>query len=164
MVISIDILELIDQLEALVSGGMRVPFSVKTAIDENAFFDLIDQLRVAIPQEIKQANDLLQQKEKVLTAASEEADRIITEAQERATRLLDGHEIIAAAQAQAETIRAQSQREAEAIRKGADDYALGTLSDLESRLGSLLRTTSNGLAALKRRQTPVTSETPDETA
>jgi vacuolar-type H+-ATPase subunit H len=163
-VITIEILALIDQLEAIVSGGIRVPFSVKTAIDENAFFDIIDQMRTEIPPAIKQANELLQQKEKVLAAASEEADRIVAEAQEKAAHLVDGHEIIAAARAQAETIRAQSQKEAEAIRKGADDYALGTLSDLESRLGSLLRTTSNGLTTLKRRQTQVESGTTEETA
>ncbi len=160
MVITIDILELIDRLEALVNKGWRIPFTVKTAIDENAFFDLVDQMRVSIPQELKQAKELLEDKEKVLAAAAEEAERITDEAQEKVARLVDEHEIAAAARAQAESIKAQARREAESIRTGADDYALGSLSELESRLGSLLRTTSNGLATLKRRQTPEDSKNP----
>jgi hypothetical protein len=59
---------------------------------------------------------------------------------------------------EAERIKAQAHLEAEEIRRGADDYAMGVLSDLESRLSSQLRTTSNGLAALKRRRAPTLSE------
>jgi len=158
VVIPIDILELVDKLEALVSAGWRVPFTVKTAVNENAFFDIIDQMRVAVPQQLQQANELLQQKEKVLAEATEEAERIVADAQEKAARLVDEHEILAAARAQAESIRAQAQRDAWVARKGADDYALSALSDLESRLGALLRTTSNGLATLKRRQTEADTE------
>lgn len=162
MVITIDILTLVDRLEALINEGWRIPFTMKTVIDENAFFDIIDQMRVSIPQEMKQANELLQDREKVLAAAAEEAEHVVEEARENAARLLDEHEIVAAARAEAENIKAQMQREAEEIRKGADDYAMGVLSDLESRLSSLLRTTSNGLAALKRKRTQTGPESPEE--
>jgi len=157
-VIAIDILALVDRLEALVSGGWRVPFTTRAAVDENVFFDIIDQMRVSIPQEVKQANELLQERETVLAAAAEEAERIIDEAKEQAARLLDEHELAAAARAEAASIKQQAQREAEEIRLGADDYALGILSDLEGRLSSLLRTASNGLAALKRRQSQAVPE------
>lgn len=162
MVIAIDILTLVDRLEALVNGGWRVPFTVKTVVDENACFDIIDQMRVSIPQELKQANELLGEREKVLAAAAEEAERLLEEAREKAARLLHDHEITAAAQAEAETIKGQARREAEGFRKEADEYALDALSELESRLSSLLRQTSNGLAALKRRHTQTVSENPEE--
>lgn len=157
-VIAIDSLALVDRLEALVSGGWRVPFTTRTAVDENGFFDIIDQMRVSIPQEVKQASQLLQQRDELLSAATEEAERIVQDAKEQAARLLDEHEIAAAARAEAASIKQQAQSEAEEIRRGADDYALGILSDLEGRLSSLLRTTSNGLAALKRRQSQAVSE------
>jgi len=159
-VITINILEFIDRLEALVSAGWRVPLTAKIAVDESAFFDVLDEMRVAIPREIKQAQDLLQQKEQVLAEATTEAERIVEEAQQRAARLVDEHELMAAARAEAEAIKAQVQREAETVRAGANDYALGMLNDLESRLGSLLRTTSNGLATLKRRQAQADSGEP----
>jgi cell division septum initiation protein DivIVA len=150
VVIIIEILALVDRLEKLVNDGWRVPLSAKTVIDENAFFELIDQMRVSIPQEIKRATDLLQEREKVLAAASDEAERIIEGAREHAARLVDENEIMAAARAEAEGIKAQARRETAEILKGADEYAVGVLGDLESNLASLLQTTANGLAKLKK--------------
>jgi cell division septum initiation protein DivIVA len=150
VVIIIEILALVDRLEKLVNDGWRVPLSAKTVIDENAFFELMDQMRVSIPQEVKRANELLQEREKVLASASEEAEQIIEGAREQAARLVDEHEIMAAARAEAEGIKAQARRETAEILKGADEYAIGVLGDLESNLASLLQTTANGLAKLKK--------------
>lgn len=147
-------------MEALASAGWRIPLTTKIGVDESAFFDILDEMRVAIPQELKQAQDLVQQKEQVLAEATTEAERIVEEARQRAARLVDDHELMAAARAEAEASRAQVQREVESVRAGANDYALGMLSDLESRLSSLLRTTSNGLATLKRRQAQADSREP----
>jgi cell division septum initiation protein DivIVA len=157
-----DILELVDRLDGLVNEGWRVPLSTKTVIDEGAFFDIIDQMRVSIPQEVKQASELLQDRENALAAARKSAEHIVEEAQARAASILDEHDIIAAARAEAESIKAQAQREAQEIRKGADDYAIGVLGELESRLSALLRTSSNGLAALRRRRRHRVSEEPEE--
>lgn len=156
--IIIEILASVDRLEKLVGDGWRVPLSAKTVIDENAFFELIDQMRVSIPQEIKRANELLQEREKVLATAAEEAEQIIERAREQAARLVDEHEIMAAARAEAEGIRAQARRETAEILKGADEYAIGVLGDLESNLASLLQTTANGLAKLKKEHGQVAPE------
>lgn len=153
-----DILTLIDRLETLVNEGWRIPFTAKTVVDENAFFDLIDQMRVSIPQEVKRANELLQEREKVLAAAAQEAERIIEEAREKAARLVDEHEIMAAARAEAESIKAEARRQAEDICKGADEYAMGILTQLESELSTLLKTTSNGLEQLRRGRVQPLSE------
>jgi hypothetical protein len=157
-----DILALVDRLEALVNGGWRIPFTVRTAINENDLYDIIDQLRVSIPQEQRRAAELLENRESVLAAARVDGERVVEQAQERAARLVDEHEIMAAARAEAERIKAQAEMEAEETRRGADDYALGMLSELESRLSSLLRTTANGLSALKRRQSPKVPEDLEE--
>jgi hypothetical protein len=157
-----DILALVDRLEALVNDGWRIPFTVKTAVNENAFFDLIDQMRVSVPQELRRAEELLENREAVLAEARADGERILEEAREQALRLLDEHEIIAAARAEAERIKAQAEMDAEETRRGADDYALSILSELESRLSSLLRTTANGLTALKRRQAPMVPEDSEE--
>ena len=150
--ISIDILELVDRLEALVNNGWRVPFSTKAVVDESAFFDIIDQMRVSIPQEVWRAKELVQDKESVLTASTKDAEDIVEQARLEAAGLLDEHQLVAAARAEAENLKAQAQREAEGIRKGADDYAVNVLSELETRLSALLRTSSRGLTALKRRR------------
>jgi hypothetical protein len=153
-----EMLTLVDRLEALVNQGWRLPFSVKTVINENAFFEIIDQMRVAIPQEVKQANDLMAERERLLAAAAEEAERTIEMAREHAARLVDEHDVITAAHAEGEGIKAQARREAAETVRGADEYALGVLSELESNLAALLQTTANGLAKLKRSRGQSASE------
>jgi vacuolar-type H+-ATPase subunit H len=159
-----DILALVDRLEAVVNQGWRIPFTTKTAIHENEFFEIIDQMRVSIPEEIRRAEALLQAKENVMAEAAADAERLVEDTRRKAERLLDEHEIAAAARSEAESIRAQAQRDAEEVRKGADDYVVGALSDLESRLSSLLRTTSNGLSKLQRKYGPKPGDdSPDTT-
>jgi hypothetical protein len=159
-----DILTLVDRLESLVNDGWRVPFTVKTVINENEFFDVIDKMRVSVPEELRRADELLEKRDDVMAAAAADASRVLEQAREQVERLVDEHEIVAAARADAERIKAQAHLEAEEIRRGADDYALGILSELESRLSTLLRTTSNGLAALKRRRAPTWAEDSEEEA
>ena len=159
---AIDILALVDRLENIVNQGWRIPFTMKTVIEEGQFYDIIDQLRVSIPDEVRRANELLSERERVLAGAQDDAERIIREAQAKAERLLDESEIAAAARAEAERIKAQAQREADAFRKEADDYALEALSELESRLSALLRQTANGLARLRGKHGEILPEDLEE--
>jgi hypothetical protein len=159
---AIDILALVDRLENIVNQGWRIPFTMKTVVEEDQFFDIIDQLRVSIPDEVRRADELLSERERVLAGAQDDAERIIREAQAKAERLLDESEIAAAARAEAERIKSQAQREADAFRKEADDYALEALSDLEARLSALLRQTANGLASLRRKHGEIMPEDMEE--
>ncbi len=153
-----DLLTLVDRLEALVSEGWRIPFTVKTVINEDAFFEIIDQMRASVPEELRRAEELLERRESLLASAAAEAEQTLLQARERAERAIDEHEVVAKARAEGESLKAQAQVEAEQTRRGADDYAMGVLSELESRLSSLLRTTSNGLGTLKRRRAPAIPE------
>jgi vacuolar-type H+-ATPase subunit H len=162
VVITIDILELVDRLELLINEGWRVPFSAKTVVNDDVFFDIVDQMRISIPEEVKRAKELLQDRENVLAEATKNAERVVDEAQGKAARLVDEHDITTSAQAEADRIKAEAEREAAEIRKGADDYAMGVLSELESRLSSLLRLSSNGLKELQRRRRQQVSEEAQE--
>jgi len=159
---AIDILALVDRLENIVNKGWRIPFTMKTIIEEDQFYDIIDQLRVSIPDEVRQANELLGERDTVLAEAQDDAERIIREAQAKAERLLDEGEIAAAARAEAERIKSQGQREADAFRKEADDYALEALGELEARLSALLRQTANGLATLRHKHGEMVPEDLEE--
>ena len=57
--VATDILYLVDRLEALLSKGWRVPMSSKTMIDEDEFLDIVDQMRIAIPEEIRQSKKIV---------------------------------------------------------------------------------------------------------
>lgn len=132
--IAIDILYLVDRLEALLSKGWRVPMTSKTSIDEDEFLDIIDQMRIAIPEEIKLAKKMQQDRERVLAQTQEEAARILALAKEDAERLVSETVIAQAAQERANQIEEQAQADASAIRQGADQYAMQVLADLQARL------------------------------
>lgn len=132
--IAIDVLYLVDRLEALLNKGWRVPLSAKTMIDEDEFLDIVDQMRIAFPEEIKQARKIVQERERIITQAQEEARHIIEMAKEDAARLTNEHAITKSAQQQALQIERRAQAEAEAQRRGADEYATQVLQDLHARL------------------------------
>lgn len=145
-----DVLQLIDRLEQLVSTGTRLPLSSRTIIDEQEFLDIIDQLRVTVPEEIKQARRVSQERERVMLQAEAEAEKILNSAQERATLMLQENELIRHAQDEARRILEEADREAEDTRRGADAYAADVLANLESELARLLATARKGKATLDR--------------
>jgi vacuolar-type H+-ATPase subunit H len=146
----VDVLQLIDRLEQLVSSGTRLPLSSRTMIDEQEVLGIIDRLRVAVPEELKQARRFSQERERVIQQAEDEAEKIIVSAQERATLMLQETELMRQAKDEARRIKASTELEAEEIRRGADQYAFDVLAGLESELTKLLATTRKGRATIDR--------------
>lgn len=159
--IAIDVLYLVDRLEALLNKGWRVPMSAKTMIDEDEFLDIVDQMRIAFPEEIKQAKKIVQDRERIVAQTQEEAKHIIETAHEDAARLTNEHAVVKAAQQQAAQIEKQAQAEAAAREQGADEYAQQMLQDLHGRLAQFAQQIAqmqsqvyNGLNVLQKEPPP----------
>jgi hypothetical protein len=146
----VDVLQLIDRLEQLVSSGTRLPLSSRIMIDEQEFLDIIDQLRVTVPEEMKQARRFSQERDRVLQQAEQEAEKVINTAQERAMLMLQDNEIVRLAQDEARRLLNEGEQYVDEIKRGADVYALEVLSGLEGELTKLLVTTRKGRATLDR--------------
>jgi vacuolar-type H+-ATPase subunit H len=142
---TIDILHLVDRLETLLSKSWRLPFTSNVVIQEDAFLDIIDQMRISIPEEVKQARRVTAERERLLEQAQEEADRIVALAHEQAGSLADDHEIVKTAQARADEVLARAQHTAESVKGDADTYVMESLSSLEEQLMMLLTTVRNGI-------------------
>jgi len=162
-----DILYLVDRLEAAINKGTAVPFSNKRMIDEDECLDIIDQLRIAVPEEIKQSRRVTQEKDRILAQAKEEADRITQMAREESNRLADMSEVAKTAHARAQAIMAQAEVDAKGTRAGADDYANQVLNELQQRLDELTArvatlqgTVHNGLRMLNDKRGAVGGSTP----
>ncbi len=143
-----DILYLLDRLEAVLTSGSRVPLTGKTVVDEHECLEIIDQLRVAIPEEVKQAKKLQVERERLLQEAEERASRIVAHAQEQAASMAQQHEVVKVAEARARRVLEEAEAEARDRREGADRYAAESLSELEGRLNELLSVVRNGIRAL----------------
>jgi len=143
--ITIDILQWLDQLEALLTEGWRIPFSAKVVVGENEFFEIIDQMRIRIPDALKQAQRIQQQQERIIAQAKEEANRLKAQARREAEASLSQHEQVVVAQAKADQILDAARVQTEALRQDADQYALQILRDLEMALDASLRQVRNGI-------------------
>lgn len=155
-----DILHLIDRLEELFNESRPIWFTHSVAVEEDRFLDIIDQMRVSIPEEIKKAQQILAQRDRILAQAQEEANRTLALARERSDTLVEENPVAQAAHVRADQIIAQARLEAENTRIEADEYVLETLSRLEMELEKTLNQARNGIRALQseRQQTPVHPE------
>ena len=144
-----DILHLVDRLEEIFNAGFHVPLSHNLVVDEDRVLDLIDQMRVSIPDEVKKAQQVLAQRDRVLAQAQEEAARTVQLAKEKGEQLVDRESIVMAAQTRADQILQTAKADADAIRADADDYALEMLTQLETELAKSLAQVRNGIAKLK---------------
>ena len=111
-----DILQLIDRLEELFNESKSIPLTRNVMVDEDRMLDIIDQMRIAIPEEVKKAQQLLGQRDRVLAQAQEEANRTIEIARQKADQLVTKDMIMQEASRRAEQILAQARTDAENIR------------------------------------------------
>jgi cell division septum initiation protein DivIVA len=153
-----DILHLIEQLEATVTNGWHIPLTSDVIVNEEEILRVLDEMRVRVPQEVQQAKRLLQEKERVLAQAREERDRMVALASEEASRLTEDDEVTKSAQVRAQTIIERAKRDAESIRKGADEYVVEVLGDLQQEIEQILRTVNNGIMAVHQGATRTPTE------
>jgi cell division septum initiation protein DivIVA len=139
---------LVDRLEALVNGASRFPIGSKVIIDEREALDVLDLMRTTVPEEIKQARRLNQDREKILAQAQSEANRIVTQAQERAERIVSDDNITQQAEDRARQILDRARHEAEGVRHGADDYALDMLERLDAEVQRIQSSVRSAIGAM----------------
>src|SRR5215218_5028470 len=106
---TVDILYLVDRLEELVGVGKRVPFSGRVMVEEEQFLALVDQLRIAVPNEIKQAQRVIREREHIIAEAQDEASRILDAAKKRAEYFVSQEGLLNEARQQGESILQQSE-------------------------------------------------------
>ncbi len=147
-----DILQLIDRLEELFNDAKAVPFTHNVVIDEDRMLEIIDQMRIVIPDEVKKAQQILGQRERFLAQAQEEAERTLALAREKAEQLAMKDNITIEAQRRAEQIIAQARADAEATRRDADDYVVETLVNLQESLEKVLNQVRNGVHTVQEEQ------------
>jgi len=162
-----DILQLIDRLEELFNEGKAIPFTHNVAVDEDRMLDIIDQMRIAIPEEVKKAQQLLSQRDRVMAQAQEEANRTLQLARDKADGLVSKDSIVQESQRRAEQILVQARADADATRRDADDYVIESLQRLQDEMERSLNQVRNGIRAMdeermRRAVSSVLQSPPDE--
>ena len=149
-----DIQHLVDRLEQALNDSPRLPLSAWLLVNEDRIFNIIDQMRVAVPEEIKRANRIESEKDRILAQAKEEAERIRGLAKQEAEELLGRDAITQSAQQRAENILERARRDAGALRGDADAYVAEVLMKLEEDLLRSLSVVRNGLTKVHQEFPP----------
>jgi cell division septum initiation protein DivIVA len=147
-----DIQFLVERLEALVVNAGKLPMTSRIILEQAAVLDLIDQMRVAIPDEVKQARRIVQESDRVVQKAREEGEQIIGAAQEQAAVLLQDQSILRQAEDRAAEMERHAQTKADETMRGADQYASDVLIRLESDLTKTLSIVRKSLEVLEERR------------
>lgn len=144
-----DVLVLIDKLDDLVHNAKPVPLTDQVRVDREEIFDLLDQMRATIPEEIKQARWIVKERQEMLAESKREAERTIKEAHEQQTSLVSQEEVTKQAERQAEDIVEEARAREREIRLGAEDYADEILNTLEVNLEKFLAAVQRGRERLQ---------------
>jgi hypothetical protein len=147
-----DILQLIDRLEELFNESKSVPFTKNVMVDEDRMLDIIDQMRIAIPEEVKKAQQLLGQRDRVLAQAQEEANRTLELARQKADQMVTKDVVAVEGQRRSDMLLSQARSEADNIRADADDYVMDNLTQLQTELERILNQVRNGINTLQEEQ------------
>ncbi len=146
-----DVLVLIDKLDDLVHNAKAVPLTDQVRIDREEIYEILDQMRATIPEEIKQARWIVKERQEMLAEAKRECDRILGEAREQAVREASQTEIVKLAERQAQEIideaRARPERRGSRWRTGPT----AILSTLEVNLDKFLGAVKRGRERLHER-------------
>lgn len=149
----LNILNLLDILEDELESGVNVPFAGKALVDREKCLDIIRDIRLNLPDEIKQGELLKQERQRILIEAQKEAEAIIRDAEQRIEALIDNNEVTQRAYQQAREIMENCQNSAKEIRLGANEYADRILEQIEDYLLEqldILRKNRQELNAIKK--------------
>ena len=150
-----DVLVLIDKLDELVHNAKGVPLSQdQVRVDREEIWEIIDQMRSTIPEEIKQARWIVKERQEMLAEAKREAERIVKEARERQERMISDEEITKQAERAADDIIEDARGREREIRLGAEDYADEILNTLEVNLSKFIAAVQRGRERLQGRDEP----------
>ena len=132
-----EIFTLLDTLEDILDRSKHVPFTEKVIVDKEEILEIIQEIRLKLPDELKQAKWIKEERGRILQEAEKEADDIVREAENRIISMIDEHEITRKAYDQKAEIIETANEMSREITKGTKDYADGILENLENAINDI---------------------------
>lgn len=144
-----DIMYLADRLETLVNSSRRVPLSSRIMLEEEEVLAIVEELRRTIPNEMKQARRILQERDQIIKLAQTEAEKITAMARDRAEYMINQDNVYYLAKERGEQVLSDAQNDARITREEIHQYAVAVLGNLADQLQAQLYQVQNGLSELQ---------------
>ena len=144
-----EIFTLLETLEDIMEKSRNVPFSNKCIVDKEEILEIIKEIRLKLPDEIKQAKWVKEERQRILVEAQNEANDIIKEAENRIISMIDEHEITRKSYEKKVEIIETANEMSREIKSGTEEYADGVLAGIEVALEDALKVIKNNRKELK---------------
>ncbi len=144
-----EIFTLLETIEDILEKGKNVPFTEKCIVEKNELLDIIKEIRLNLPDELKQAKWIREERERIIAEAQKDAEDIVKEAENRIISMIDEHEITKKAYDKKNEIIAEANEMYREYSKDANSYADGILSNIEENIVKLGETLSSVEIAIK---------------
>ena len=135
-----EIFTLLETLEDILERSRSLPFTEKVIIDKTEILDIIKEIRLKLPDELKQAKWIKEERERIIAEAQKDADDIIKEAENRIISMIDEHEITKKAYDKKTEIIADANEMFREITQGTNTYVDGILANIENNMIELGKT------------------------
>ena len=145
-----DVYEIIENLEELVDGAFTIPILNRALLNRDELMDTMSELRLKLPEDLKTAKRITQDRTRIVTEAHQEAQNIIKGTEEKITQMVNEHEITKQAYEQANEIIESAKQHAREIRLGSREWADKLLEDLENRLTYQVEMVKSGRQEMKK--------------
>ena len=137
-----EIFTLLETLEEMLEQSKKVPFTDKVVVDKEAILEIIKEIRLKLPDELKQAKWVKEERQRILSEAQKEANDIVKEAETRIISMIDEHEITKKAYDKKTEIIADANEMYREITQGTNTYVDGILANIENNMMELGKTLS----------------------
>lgn len=144
-----EIFTLLETLEDIIERSKTIPFTDKGIVEKNEVLEIVKEIRLKLPDELKQAKWVKEERGRILQEAQREADDIVKEAENRIIAMIDEHEITRKAYDQKAEIIETANEMSREITKGTKEYADSILANLESAINSVNVTISDAIKTIE---------------
>lgn len=134
---TVDMQFLIDRLDGIMQQSRRAFFGGRVQVDEAEIQQIIDEMKVAFPQEVKQARRVLQEREHIIKSAQDEAEQIVMLARQQAEYLTSEHGLMQEARQRSERMLRDAQGERDTMMEDIRQFAFGAVSGVYNALEAL---------------------------
>jgi vacuolar-type H+-ATPase subunit H len=151
---AIAILQLIDQLQALLSHGTPIPFTKYRVVQAEELEQLLDRMRINVPNSIRESERTLSERDRLISDAKAEAERVVQQARQQAMEMIGERSLLATAQVESDRVIAEAKEIARQRADAADTYAMTVLRDLAQHLQGTLQQVENGIRIMQEGAQP----------
>lgn len=134
-----ELLNLIDEVEDIVEAGTGVPLTGKVIINKEEILGIIQEIRIKLPDEIKQASWIKEERQRIIEEAQKTSSTMISEAEMKLEELIDKDEIVKKANQRADKILKHAELSACEIQNGALEYADELLYESQEKFKEIIQ-------------------------